>query len=51
MKEESGIDEPTFDEVLEIIKRSKNGKTAGSDEISMEFIKCGGKNYTQNSTN
>jgi len=33
-------DEPTFDEVMRAIKKLKNGRTAGSDEIPPELLKC-----------
>ncbi len=33
----------TYEEVIQAIKRQKNGKAAGIDGIAAEMLKCGGK--------
>jgi len=36
------LEEPTYDEINEIIKNMKSNKAAGPDDILPEFIKNGG---------
>jgi len=41
------LEEPTYEEIREIIKNMKPNKTAGPDEILPEFIKNGGLTLKQ----
>ena len=41
--EEEIIPEPAFEEVKQIINKSRNGKAPGKDGINIEFLKCGGE--------
>ena len=36
------VEEPTFEEFMEVLHKSKNGKAAGNDSINIEMIKYGG---------
>ena len=42
IEELEDIDKPTYEEIIEVIRKMKNGKTPGIDNITVELIKKGG---------
>jgi hypothetical protein len=49
--EDENLEMPTHEEIEESIKKIKNGRTPGEDNIIPEMIKYGGKQLVKNYTN
>ena len=49
--ENENLESPTYEEIEESIKKLKNGRSPGEDNIIMEMIKYGGKELAKIYTN